>query len=379
MDRDILKAMIKFGDSKIKRLFRPEYIETKLFNKTDFSFIIERDINLINDIKKIDYELLCKFFEDSDADIKYFIEKIYAPYQSEPLCFFNINNIYCEFGQLVIEYFKLENDIAHNLSTKLFDILIEGSYETLTKLVNNGEIQPQNALLNYHSFIEQYQKIQEIYKYLNYYKSIPDYLSRKVCSSEDYNSSTMLFLRDDSENVFQAIENNKHISLLSEGGMGKTTELMQIAYHHSQSNDSYYPIFVPLNKYTNKNISEYFPRYWYLIPKNKLLVILDGLDEIQIKNTKDAKREIEHFVEKYPDIHVIVSCRNNLYNIGTENIPASLSGFKSYVLVELEHDKIKGYVENKLNSKSSEFFASISRHNLYGLLKIPFYLTYRKL
>lgn len=107
-----------------------------------------------------------------------------------------------------------------------------------------------------------------------------------------------------------------------------------------------------------------------------MLVILDGLDEIQSKNKLDAIREIEKFVDDYPDIHVIVSCRNNLYNIGTENIPPSLSGFKSYVLVELEHDKIKGYVKNKVNLKSTEFFTSIYRHNLYDILKIPFYLIH---
>ena len=135
MDMDILKTMITFGVSFIKRLFRKENNETRLFKKTDFSFIIERDIELIsdilltNDIKKIDYELLCNFF--NCPDVKDFIETIYAPNQSDPLGFLDINNIYSEFGQLVIKCFKLENDKARNFSTKLFDILIEGCNETL--------------------------------------------------------------------------------------------------------------------------------------------------------------------------------------------------------------------------------------------------------
>ena len=373
---DILKPLKMVGVPIIKRLFRNENIETRLFKKTYFSFIIERDIEQINhillnnDIEKIDCELLCNFFKY--PDIKDFIGKIYAPNQSEPLGFLDINKIYSEFANLVIKYFKLENYKARSFSTKLFDILIEGCNESLTKLINDGESQPHNASFNYASFREQYRKIREIYKSLNDYKSIPDYLSRKVCSAENYNSN--FFLSGNLDGIIPTIEKYKHISLLSDGGMGKTTELKQIAYHYSQSNDPYYPIFVSLNKYTNKSISEYFPDYWELIPKNELLVILDGFDEIQSKNIKDAIREIEFFVEKYTEIHVIVSCRNNFYNVGTKNISASLSDFKSYILVELEYDEINNYVKNKVNSRSDEFFTSIYQHNLYDLLKNPFYL-----
>lgn len=372
----ILKTLKMVGSPIIKRLSRNENIETRLFKKTDFSLIVESDIELINDILlnndigKIDCKSLCNFFKY--PDIKDFIGKIYAPNQSDPLGFLDINKIYSEFASLVIKYFKLENYKARSFSTKLFDILIEGCNESLTKLIDDGETQPHNASFNYTSFREQYQKIRKIYKSLNDYKSNPDYLSRKVCSAENYNSN--FFLSGNLDNIIPTIEKYKHISLLSDGGMGKTTELKQIAYHYSQSNDPFYPIFVSLNKYTNKSISEYFPDYWELIPENELLVILDGFDEIQSKNRMDSIREIEQFVEKYPEIHVIASCRNNFYNIGTENISASLSDFKSYILVELEYNEIENYVKNKVNSRSKEFFTSIYRHNLYDLLKNPFYL-----
>ena len=289
MDINILKIIPSVIGFFNKRLFINENIETRLFKKTDFSFIIERDIEQINDllsindIKNIDYELLCNFFKY--PDIKEFIEKIYASNQSNPLGFFDINNIYFEFGQLVIKYFKLENDTPRNFSTKLLDILIEGCNDTLTKLNDDGVIQSQNALFNYDIFIKQYRKIQVFHKSLEDYKSIPDYLSRKVCSAEDYNSSRFLFSTN-LESILDVIEKNKHISLLSDGGMGKTTELKQIAYHYSQYSNTYYPIFVTLNKYTTKNLSEYFPSYWELIPETELLVILDGFDEIQRKKIR---------------------------------------------------------------------------------------------
>ena len=380
MDWSILKAFPMVSAFIEKRLFRSENIETLLFNETDFSFIIERDIEpirdilLANDIKNIDCELVCNFFKF--PDIKYFIGEICLPNQSDPPGSFDAYKICSEFEQLVIQYFKLEDDKVHNFSAKMFEMFIEGCNETLIKLNDDGVTQSHSALSNCGIFIKQYGKLQEFNTFLNDYNSIPDYLSRKVCSAEDYNSSTISFLSDYSERIFQVIEKNKHVLLLSGGGMGKTTELKQIAHHYSQSNNSYNPIFVSLNKYTSKNISEYFPNNWELVPKNELLVILDGFDEIQSKDRMDAIREIKQFVDDYPEIHVIISCRNNFYNIETENISATLSDFKSYILVGLEHDEIEHYVKIKLSSKSTEFFSSIIHYNLYDLLKNPFYLIH---
>ena len=209
----ILKTLKMVGVPISKRLFRNENIETRLFKKTDLSFIIERDIEQINDIllnndiEKIDCELLCNFFKF--PNIKDFIGNIYDPNQSDPLGFLDINKIYSEFANQVIKYFKLENYNARSFSTKLFDILIEGCNESLTKLIDDGEIQPHDASFNYNSFREQYQKIREIYKSLNDYKCNPDYLSRKVCSAENYNSN--FFLSVNLDNSITTIE--KYINI----------------------------------------------------------------------------------------------------------------------------------------------------------------------
>jgi len=168
---------------------------------------------------------------------------------------------------------------------------------------------------------------------------------------------------------------NKHIVLLCDAGVGKTTELKQLAYHCSRLR-SYCPIFVPLNLYTNKRIKEYFPKNWELIPEKELLVLLDGFDEIESKNINDAIREIEFFVREYPNVHIVVSCRTNFYKIETEEDEGLLNGFTSYILLDLENKEIKKYAKDKLDFKSTYFFDSIYEKDIYPLLKSPFYLKY---
>ncbi|WP_157860112.1 NACHT domain-containing protein [Methanosarcina acetivorans] len=219
-------------------------------------------------------------------------------------------------------------------------------------------------------------KVVELYESKENYSIVPDYLPRKVCKVKNFSPSIALFSSENNyENICQAINENKHIVLLCDAGVGKTTELKQLDYQCSRLH-SYCPIFIPLNLYTNKRIKEYFPKNWELIPEKELLVLLDGFDEIESKNINDAIREIEFFVRECPDAHIVVSCRTNFYKIETEEDEGLLNGFTSYILLDLENKEIKKYAKDKLDFKSTYFFDSIYEKDLYPLLKSPFYLKY---
>jgi predicted NACHT family NTPase len=219
-------------------------------------------------------------------------------------------------------------------------------------------------------------RTKEISEYLENYSIVSDYLPRKVCKSKNFSPDISLFLsRDNYEDIYQVININKHIVLFCEGGGGKTTELKQIAYHYSRFL-TYYPIFVPLNLYTNKRIKEYFPKHWELIPEKELIVLLDGFDEIESKNINDAIREIEFFAREYPNVHIVISCRTNFYKIDNEDDEGLLNGFTSYVLLDLDNKETEKYVKDKLDFKSTFFLKSIYEKDLYRLLRSPFYLKY---
>lgn len=159
----IFKSLWRFIE---KNGFKREDIETKLFKKANFDPIIESYYDIIKNslvlenLNAIEPRLVFNFFKI--PQLKHIIGKMYAPNHSDPLSCYGINKIYSEFENLVSEYFKLENYKITNFTSILFEILIEGCNETLTKLNNDRDISSQNALYNHSKFIEQYKKIKEL-------------------------------------------------------------------------------------------------------------------------------------------------------------------------------------------------------------------------
>ncbi len=200
------------------------------------------------------------------------------------------------------------------------------------------------------------------------------YLQRRACPREDYASG--LYFRDrQAKDTLEIVSDSKRVALVSDAGTGKTTELKRIAAYFSKAESPFYPFLVTLNKYVDQSLSELLPSGWEEIPKSKIAVILDGLDEIESKNKRDAIRQIELFAEQHPKIHIVVSCRTNFYDSETEQLSGTLSGFSTYVLLELDEKEIEGYIKDSLDQKSDDFFKDVSNKRLYDLLKIPFYLV----
>ena len=180
------------------------------------------------------------------------------------------------------------------------------------------------------------------------YSEPPGYLQRNVILTEKYTPET-LFLRDElSQDILSVVKQRNRVVLLSDAGVGKTIELQRIAWHYSNDDSPFFPLFLPLNKYVNQNISELLPPNWSRIPDSQLLIILDGLDEIESKNKNDAIRQIELFSEQHPNSHIIVSCRTNFYKSETKQSSGTLSGFSSYVLLDLNRTEIEKYIEMRL-------------------------------
>lgn len=207
------------------------------------------------------------------------------------------------------------------------------------------------------------------------YPEIPHYLLRKVYPTKDYSSSEILFLRTElSQDILSLIVQHNRIVLLSDAGVGKTTELQRIAWHFSNNDSPFYPFLVPLNKYVNQDLSELLPPNWSEIPESQILIILDGLDEIESKNKNGAIRQVELFSEQYPSSHIIVSCRTNFYKSETKQSSGTLSRFSSYVLLDLDGKEIKKYIETRLDKQARNFNEVIFRNQFQELLRIPFHL-----
>lgn len=202
------------------------------------------------------------------------------------------------------------------------------------------------------------------------------YLQRKVIKHKDYRFPESLYFTKEGKDIIDEIKITKKIVLLGDAGTGKTIELKRVAAVYSRPDLPLYPYLLYLNKYVNQSLSQLLPQGWDKIPENQLLLILDGLDEIESKNKNNAIRSIELFAEQHPESHIIVSCRSNFYKAETEEISATLNDFTSYILLELNETEINKYLEDQLKTAVDVFKDYTYKNQLIDFLKIPFYLIH---
>ena len=104
----------------------------------------------------------------------------------------------------------------------------------------------------------------------------------------------------------------------------KGQKLMQESYKHSCI-----PVFIELKNFTEEEINiknmiidEFdlckFPQAQKsvekLLDKGKLLILLDGLDEVPTKNMDRVINKIQDFVDKHDKNRFLISCRTAAYN-----------------------------------------------------------------
>lgn len=203
-----------------------------------------------------------------------------------------------------------------------------------------------------------------------------DYLPRKTVPAKEYGTMGGSFLfSKSSKDTLDVIEQYDRIVLLGDAGVGKTTELERIRQYFSKRGSPFAPFFLSLNKYVNEDLSELLGPNWSSLPASQTIIILDGLDEIEGKNRNDAIRKIESFSEQNPSCKIIISCRRNFYKTEKENEYGTLSGFSSFILLDLDDKDVEKYVQNKLGEQAEIFSKAILTNQLNSLLRVPFYLV----
>ncbi len=206
------------------------------------------------------------------------------------------------------------------------------------------------------------------------YEKNPDYINRKVCNSKEYNEKSIIYEKEKQKDIIDIISKQDRIVLISDAGVGKTTELDRVYFLLSEKESVFNPYLIPLNTYTTQSIRELLSENWDKIPQKIPVVILDGLDEIESKNKKDAIRNIELFSINYPNVKIIISCRNNFYTSESEKFSGTLKGFSTYILLDLDEKEIDKYLNKKLGIQAENFNEIIINNRLENIIKIPFYL-----
>ena len=205
----------------------------------------------------------------------------------------------------------------------------------------------------------------------------PEYISRSTSHfsfiKERQNTP---FLEVEKEALDQLILTKNRIVLLGDAGSGKSTELQDLSAKLNQNDSPLIPLFQNLNTYTpDQGLDGFLPEFWQKIPGNLLLVIWDGLDEIQPEHFNTVIRQISSFSEKHKDIRIIISCRTNFYELPINNSSGTLAGFDPYIINDLGISDVKSYFQKKCEpEKADDFVKKLFENKLTDLVAKPFFL-----
>lgn len=198
-----------------------------------------------------------------------------------------------------------------------------------------------------------------------------DIIERSVIKSSEYNDYLSIFNRK-SIDINGLLSESKRILVLGDAASGKTIFLKDVA-DKINAGDLFFAIYYQLNIYIDKEIENLIPKKYEMIDKKRIIIILDGLDEIEEKYQKDFIKRLREFYQNNPDTTIVISCRTNIYKNKDGAFSGILDGFDEYLLCDFNENEIYEFLKRKgINFR--EFMNKIE-NNDYGLmLQSPFYL-----
>lgn len=166
-----------------------------------------------------------------------------------------------------------------------------------------------------------------------------------------------------------AVQANSKLRLLGKPGCGKTTFLQHLAIECNQGNfaANLLPIFIPLRDFADDSqetgtfsllnyiraeliadgITEQ-PTAKTLLREGRVLLLLDGLDEVSHQDNHAVLKEIRRFSEKYPQNLLIVTCR---------------TAAKTFTLKGFTDVEIAPFTQSQIVAFAQKWFAVFTKKN----------------
>ena len=113
---------------------------------------------------------------------------------------------------------------------------------------------------------------------------------------------------------------------------------------HDLYRTPYFPAYFSLRDYTGNEIKDLIPEEYCGLNPNRLVIILDGYDEIQEKYRNDFRGKLNTYLSKNCSVRVVLSSRKNFCKVAENGEIRTIDGFVGYKFAQISDADIRKYL-----------------------------------
>lgn len=271
---------------------------------------------------------------------------------------------FCERNE--IKRFEINNEIKKIEALYLNNLHRDLCCYKLLDLARN-----LNLLENYIAL--EIQELSDNYLPLNDIEKDIENGAHPIELEEQFRKSKQSFL------IEQVIDQVSTISVIGDPGSGKTTLLKNLCLQNCYSNSNKFPVFIAIRELiaTDQSLMQMINRlikrygiidcsdaiFDHVVSEGRLLLCIDGLDELDIKDPTSARIALRKLTIEFNDIVVknsnntfIVSARRESWPTCRSEIPPY---FAEYEILPLSHFSIRNFISKWFSGEEQEFSDSL--------------------
>jgi len=203
------------------------------------------------------------------------------------------------------------------------------------------------------------------------YDYIEGYIARSVLPYQLTKESKQVLPFDPSSKatLIEVTQYEAQVVLVSDAGMGKSTELKQLAATFCAEEKQKSPCFLKLAHYNGGTVHDILPKSAQSLNPASSVLIMDGYDEIPDQHRTTFRQNLIHYTKNNPKTKIIFSMRSVFVQESSE----LYHSFRFCKLLELTSDDVGARLALE-DISLAVFMKEVNRRDLTKLLYTPFYL-----